>query len=53
MFRTCENCGVDNLALCLDEEEGTSFVVICWKHFNMEKVVTKKGLRKKNNAYGN
>ncbi len=47
MFGKCENCGVDNLTLCLDEEEGTSFVVICWKHFSMEKVVTKKGPREK------
>lgn len=49
MFGTCENYGVDNLALCIDEEKGTSFVVVCWKRFSMEKVVTKNGLRKRKN----
>lgn len=38
---------VDNLALYPDEEEGTSSVVVCWKCFSMEKVVTKKQKEKK------
>jgi hypothetical protein len=46
---------VDNLALYLDEEEGTSSAIICWKCFSMEKVVTKNGEEKKFeiHAYGN
>jgi hypothetical protein len=47
VFVICKNCGVDNLALCLDEEEGTLGVAVSWKCFNMEKVVTKKGEEKK------
>jgi hypothetical protein len=47
MFGTCGNYGVDNLALCLDEEDGTSPIVVCWKCFNMEKVLNKKGEEKK------
>jgi hypothetical protein len=47
MFGTCGNYGVDNLALFLDEEDGTSRVVVYWKCFNMEKVLTEKGEEKK------
>jgi hypothetical protein len=47
MFGTCGNYGVDNLALCLDEEDGTSRVVVYWKCLSMEKVLTKKGEEKK------
>jgi hypothetical protein len=38
---------VHNLAFCLNEEEGTSSAVVCWKRFNMEKIVTKKVEEKK------
>ncbi len=47
MFRTCDNCGVDNLTLCLDEEKGTSSAIKSWKQFSMEKIVNKKGEEKK------
>ncbi len=50
MFGTCEDCGVDNLALYLDEKDDTSHTsraMVCCKCFNMEKVVTKKGEKKK------
>lgn len=43
VFGTCKDCGVDNLALYPNEEEGTLFAIVCWKCFNMEKVVIKKG----------
>jgi hypothetical protein len=43
----CDHCGVKNLALCPIEEEGTSSAIVSWKHFNMEKIVTKKGEKKK------
>jgi hypothetical protein len=38
---------VDNLAFCLDEEVGMSSIVVCWKRFSMEKIITKKGEEKK------
>lgn len=38
---------MENLAFCLDEEEGTSFVVVCQKCFSMEKIVTNKSEEKK------
>lgn len=47
MFRTCDNCGVDNQAFCPDEEKGTLFAIESWKRFSMEKIVTKKGEEKK------
>jgi len=46
MFGKCEDHGVDNLALYLDEKDGTSHAKVCCKCFNMEKVVTKKGEEK-------
>jgi hypothetical protein len=54
LFGTCEECGVDNLAFCPDEEEGTLSVVVCWKRFNVEKIVMKKVRKRKNetHAYG-
>jgi hypothetical protein len=47
VFGTCKGYNVDNLALCLDEEEGTLGVVVSWKCFSMKKVVIKKGEEKK------
>jgi hypothetical protein len=47
MFGTYQDCGVDNLALCPQEEEGSSSIIVCWKHFNMENIVTKNGEGKK------
>ncbi len=47
MFGTCKDCGVDNLALYPNKEEGTLFAIVCWKCFSMEKVVIKKGEGKK------
>jgi hypothetical protein len=38
---------VDNLALCVEEDEGSSIAIVCWKHFNMEKIVIKKSEEKK------
>jgi hypothetical protein len=35
------------MALCSYEEVGTLGVVVSWKHFNMKKVVTKKGEEKR------
>ncbi len=47
MFEIGEDYGVDNLTLSPNEEEGASGVVVSWKCFNMEKVVTRKGEEKK------
>jgi hypothetical protein len=43
VFGICKDYGVDNLTFYPNEEEGTSHVLVSWKCFNMEKVVTKKG----------
>ncbi len=47
MFGVCKDSGVDNLALCPNEEEDTLLAIVCWKCFNMEKVAIKKGEGKK------
>jgi hypothetical protein len=38
---------VDNLTFYLVEKEGTSNVLVHWKHLSMEKIVTKKCEEKK------
>jgi hypothetical protein len=38
---------MDNLAFRPNEEKGTSYAIVCWKHFNMEKIITKKSEEKK------
>lgn len=47
MFKTCDNCGVDNLTFCPNEGKGTLFTIESWKCFSMEKIVIKKGEEKK------
>jgi hypothetical protein len=47
VFGECDHCGIKNLAFCPIEEEGTSSTAVSWKHFNMEKIVTKKGEERK------
>jgi hypothetical protein len=42
-FGSCEDCGVNNLALCPIEEEGISCTLGKWKYFSMETILTKKG----------
>jgi hypothetical protein len=43
----CENCGVENLAICPIEEEGTSRHLVNWKHFSSQTILTKKGEEEK------
>jgi hypothetical protein len=38
---------VENLAICLIEEDGSSFALISRKNFNMETIVIKKGEERK------
>lgn len=47
VFGKCENCGVENLAICLIEEEESSSALISQKNFNMETIVIKKGEERK------
>jgi hypothetical protein len=47
VFGKCENCGMENLAICPSKEDGSSFTLISWKHFNMETIVIKKGEERK------
>lgn len=39
----CDSCGVDTMAICLIEEEGSSSAMVKWKQFSMEKIVIRKG----------
>jgi hypothetical protein len=34
----CDLCGVDTVAICLIEEDGSSFAMVKWKQFSMEKI---------------
>jgi hypothetical protein len=43
----CELCGVENLPICPIEEEGSSSAIVKWKHFSMEKIITRSGEDKK------
>jgi hypothetical protein len=43
----CENCGVENLAICPIEEEGISRHLVNWKHFSFQTILTKKGEEEK------
>jgi hypothetical protein len=47
VFRDYEYCGVDNLPIFLVEKEGAFFALISWKHFSMEKIMTRTGKEKK------
>jgi hypothetical protein len=47
VFGDCDNCGVDFLHVCPFEEEGIEKHIIKWKHFAMEKIITKKGEERK------
>jgi len=38
---------MDNLVLCPIVEDGSSFALVYWKHFSMEKIVTRNGEEKK------
>jgi hypothetical protein len=42
----CELCGVENLPVS-PIEEGSSTAIVKWKHFSMEKIVTRSGEEKK------
>ncbi len=46
MLGDYDYCGVDNLFFCPIEEEGSSFALVSWKHFNMEEIVTRNGEEK-------
>jgi hypothetical protein len=43
----CDLCGVDNMAICHIEEEGSSNAMMKWKHFSMEQIIIKRGEEKK------
>ncbi len=43
----CDLCGVDSLPIYPIEKEGSSNAMVKWKHFLMEKIVTKSGEEKK------
>jgi hypothetical protein len=43
----CENCGVENLPICLVEEEGSFGHLVKWKQFSLQNIVTNKGEEKK------
>ncbi len=47
LLGTCENCDVDNLPIYRVEEEGYSNILVSWKHYSPEKILTKKGEEKK------
>lgn len=47
MLGECENCGVENLPICLVEEEGSFGHLVKWKHVSFQNIVTKKGEEKK------
>jgi hypothetical protein len=47
LLSECENCGVENVAICPIEEERTSKHLVNWKHFSFQTILTKKGEEEK------
>ncbi len=43
----CDLCGVDNMAICPIEEDGSSITLVKWKHFSMGQIITKRKVEKK------
>jgi hypothetical protein len=47
LLSECDNCQVENLPFCPMEEEGSFGHLVNWKHFSLEKIVTKNGEEKR------
>jgi len=43
----CDLCGIDNMAICPTEEDGSSITLVKWKHFSMGQIITKRKVEKK------
>jgi hypothetical protein len=47
LLGTYENYGVNIFPICLLEEKGFSNILVSWKHYSIENILTKKGEEKK------
>jgi hypothetical protein len=47
LLGTYENYGVNIFPICLLEEKGSSNILVSWKHYSIENILTKKGEEKK------
>jgi hypothetical protein len=47
LLGTCQNCGVENLPICLVEDERSFNIFVNWKRYSTKTIFTKKGEEKK------